>query len=91
MDTQKLIDAIAQADKADFDKMIAQAKEDAKQIAEEYILLATVNAILQHSAKCEYSQGKWARTKGVFISFRDTLNASIDELFSLYPEVKDLL
>jgi hypothetical protein len=91
MDTAKLIDAIAQADRVEFDKMIAQAKEDAKQIAEDYLTLATVNAILQHSGRCEYSQGPWARTKGIRILFNDSLNMAIDELFNLYPEVKDLL
>jgi DNA mismatch repair ATPase MutS len=87
MDTTKLIDAIAQADRASFDELISRAKERAEQLAADYLYIATIDAILNHSAKAQFSD----YSEGVLIEAIKMLAQAKDYMGNLYPEVKDLL
>jgi len=87
MDTNKLIDAIAMADRVDFDELLNQAMQKAGQLAADYLQLATIDAILKHSSRGAFG----VMSEAVLIKVQDMLDQAKEEMENLYPEVKDLL
>jgi hypothetical protein len=87
MDTTKLIDAIAQADKADFDAAMLEAKKKSEVLASVFLELSTLDILMRHSSRATTP----ALPLSVLYKAQDMLDQLQYEITSRYPEVKDLL